>query len=266
VTWVRLDDGWGDDPNMVAAGPIALALAVWATCWSSRHLTDGRVPVGALAGCPWVSKRAALDRACEKLESAGFWTRIADAYELTDPFAFLEKADVVRDRREQAAERKRRQRDRDRDRVTPMSRVTGNTRHATPDPTRENGVSTETPVLSERARSAALAVPGSPPLDDALHCPFCDRVFDEDDYRGRADHIRTHRDALALPPTFTHQHPVFPLNDIHWRPCDGCGADDVDVLHDDGDLVCTACLLTDGKLPIAGLGLWDDDANEWRPA
>lgn len=105
MSWVRLSDDFASRPALVAQGPIAFSVAVWALCESSSHLTDGKVSLGMLRGCPWVSKRSALDRACEALEGAGFWKRTADGYRIVKPTDYLQKATVVREKRRQAAAR-----------------------------------------------------------------------------------------------------------------------------------------------------------------
>ncbi len=53
MSWVRFDDAMGDHPKFLAMGPLAplaLALQVRACLYVARHLTDGYVPAGALAG------------------------------------------------------------------------------------------------------------------------------------------------------------------------------------------------------------------------
>jgi hypothetical protein len=44
MTWVRIDDSFAQNPKVVSAGPLAMALQVAALCYCNRNLTDGFVP------------------------------------------------------------------------------------------------------------------------------------------------------------------------------------------------------------------------------
>jgi len=44
MTWVRIDDSFAQNPKVVGAGPLAMALQVAALCYCNRNLTDGFVP------------------------------------------------------------------------------------------------------------------------------------------------------------------------------------------------------------------------------
>lgn len=50
MTWVKLDDGFADHPKVVRAGPMAAMLYIRGLCYCARHLTDGFIPEGAVAG------------------------------------------------------------------------------------------------------------------------------------------------------------------------------------------------------------------------
>ena len=51
MSWLRIDDTFYDHPKIVAAGPLAVALHVFAMTYASRHGTDGFVPASML---PWL--------------------------------------------------------------------------------------------------------------------------------------------------------------------------------------------------------------------
>ena len=51
MSWLRIDDTFYDHPKIVAAGPLAVALHVFAMTYASRHATDGFVPAAML---PWL--------------------------------------------------------------------------------------------------------------------------------------------------------------------------------------------------------------------
>jgi hypothetical protein len=171
MSWIRLDDGFADRPELIEAGALALALAVWAISYSARHLTDGRIAFGALNGCPWVSKRSALVRACERLEVAGFWTRSATGFDIFDPFQYLQTAETVLRKRAEAAERQRRWRENKRSGRRVTHRVTTDRRNALPDPDPE-GV---------RGSDAAQGVVASPCAEcgtgAGLHAVDCSKAI-----------------------------------------------------------------------------------------
>lgn len=48
MTWVTLDDSFGDHPKVVAAGAHAAILQVRALCYACRHLTDGLIPAAVV--------------------------------------------------------------------------------------------------------------------------------------------------------------------------------------------------------------------------
>jgi hypothetical protein len=158
LSWVRLDDGFADHPKVLSIGKTALAVHVWAICYCARHLTDGFVSLGALSGCPWVSKRSALESALGRLEGAGLWKRQGNGFEINDYLDFNPTAAKVKAKRAAAAERQARWRDnqekrlrRDSNGVTPLPR------NAHPDPALKAG--------------EADAPSGAPlPLDDCMRC------------------------------------------------------------------------------------------------
>ncbi len=44
MSWVKLDDGFGDHPKIARVGPIGASLQVQALCYANKNLTDGFVP------------------------------------------------------------------------------------------------------------------------------------------------------------------------------------------------------------------------------
>jgi hypothetical protein len=172
VSWVRLDDGYADRPDLVAAGPVAFAVATWAICWSARHLTDGEIPRSSLIGCTFVANRSQLSRVTRRLEVAGFWTRTDDGYQIVEPRQYLQDPDVVREKRAANARRQAEWRKRQRGLSHVTSRVTGATRNAPPDPDPE-GVRGETPPVG---------------VVSPLLCDYCD--IDTARYAHSADCVR----------------------------------------------------------------------------
>jgi hypothetical protein len=159
MSWVRLDDGFADHPKVISIGKTALALHVWAICYSARHLTDGRIDLGVPSGCPWVSKRSALEGALGRLVGAGLWKPVDGGFEINDYLDYNPSAAKVREKRATAAERQRRWRDNQEKRLRRSSNgVTPSPRNAHPDPAPKAGEKDAAPW------GASL------PLDDCMRC------------------------------------------------------------------------------------------------
>ena len=50
MVWARFDDGWIDEPVIMALSANAFRAYLSGLCYSARYLTDGRVPAIALRG------------------------------------------------------------------------------------------------------------------------------------------------------------------------------------------------------------------------
>lgn len=114
MTWVKLDDQFGDHPKVAAAGPLAGWLHVRALCYCSRHLTDGFVPRDILRtlwdwGFEGVSQVASgsSEGLAEKLTSVGMWMKVDGGFQIHDYLEYNPSAADVRAKRE--AERKKKE-------------------------------------------------------------------------------------------------------------------------------------------------------------
>lgn len=67
VTWVRLDDRFGDHPKIFRLSDKAFRAHVLGLCYCAKHQTDGYVPTGFAA-----------DRATAELVAAGIWEPVLD--------------------------------------------------------------------------------------------------------------------------------------------------------------------------------------------
>jgi hypothetical protein len=164
LSWIRLDDAFGDHPKVVSVGKTALAVHLWGLCYCSRQLTDGFVPLGVLSGCPWVSKRSALQGALRRLEGAGLWKAEDGGYRIHDYLEYNPDAASVREKRRRNAERQARHRERQKhsrnDRRNAL-RAKDVTHPPTPPPKGgENGA----------APLGRAPVPADLPLDDCMKC------------------------------------------------------------------------------------------------
>lgn len=102
MTWCKLDDSFWDHPKVIAlydGEHAADAIALWTRCasWSSKHLTEGRIPRGFVRQLPHAVGAAELVR-------VGLWSETADGYQFN---GWLErnpsKAAVEGDRARNAA-------------------------------------------------------------------------------------------------------------------------------------------------------------------
>jgi hypothetical protein len=76
VSWVKVDDGASHHPKLVAAGPIACWLWVCGLCYCNRYLTDGLIPLSAVATLGNVPN---VKRHATQLCDAGLW-RLKDEH------------------------------------------------------------------------------------------------------------------------------------------------------------------------------------------
>jgi hypothetical protein len=116
-TWVRFYHRLRDHPKAAKAGPAAMWLFQCSVAWSDEHGTDGWVPAEALdglaAGLGNGKARAAAQRLVEARlhpEGCGLWEPDDGGWWIHDFTDWQPPAQVVRDRKLAARDRKRRQR------------------------------------------------------------------------------------------------------------------------------------------------------------
>jgi len=73
MAWAKLDDGYATHPKVIQAGVRGLALDVAGMAYAARHLTDGFIADGVLAGLYPPIKQAR--RVAERLVEVGRWQR-----------------------------------------------------------------------------------------------------------------------------------------------------------------------------------------------
>jgi hypothetical protein len=103
MTWVKLDDGFYDNPKVEAAGLAAAGLYAKSLAYCGRHLTDGYVP--------WTFVRA--KGAAAKLVKVGLWTENGSGWVIDDYTEFNFTRDKVLEKRKTDAARKRKQEEED---------------------------------------------------------------------------------------------------------------------------------------------------------
>jgi hypothetical protein len=96
VTWVKLDDGFYDNPKIEAAGLAAAGLYAKSLAYCGRHLTDGFVPKTFV-------KAHGTRAAATRLEHVGLWKQDGDGWYIEFNFT----REYVLDRRAKDLARKR---------------------------------------------------------------------------------------------------------------------------------------------------------------
>jgi hypothetical protein len=90
MSWLKLSDGYPDDPKVAAAGPLAAMLDVCGMGYAARYLTDGSVPAGAVAkliNLDGISDRdgpVTADRLADRLVEVGRWERAPGGFQIHD--------------------------------------------------------------------------------------------------------------------------------------------------------------------------------------
>lgn len=117
MPWVKLTDDWYDDPDIVAAGPLGLAMWVVGLSWCARNLTDGHIPSSQirklldLQDITVGSENVRADDIAAQLVELGRWTRtptgyVVENYHRYQPTREKVLADRERDRERKASSRR----------------------------------------------------------------------------------------------------------------------------------------------------------------
>ncbi len=139
--WSKLYDDLATHPRFVAVGGDAAWLYICGQCYSSGHLTDGRIPKAML---PRLSDRRHPDRLAARLVEVGLWEDAGDHYQQHD-YTEMQTTKAEREaERDDARERQRRSR---------------TTRNGHKDVTRDKAVTHKdvTPDVTAESRVCSLA-------------------------------------------------------------------------------------------------------------
>ena len=101
MTWVKLDDGFGDHPKIERLSSDAFRAFVLGLCYCSRQLTDGHIPqrsIGRIAG----------RKVTSELLTAGLWEPNGDGICVRSYLEYQPSAEGIRAKRAAEVERKRR--------------------------------------------------------------------------------------------------------------------------------------------------------------
>lgn len=118
MTWLKLDDGWADRPELLRLSRGHRLLWLEGMTYCARHLTDGRIVRGALRR---LSDEPDVEVAAAALVVAGLWLEDEDGFEVVGYLVPSHQGGhgqssraEVEDRREVDAARQRTKRDRER--------------------------------------------------------------------------------------------------------------------------------------------------------
>lgn len=101
MTWIKVDDSFGDHPKVMALGRDRLAgIGTWVACacYCARHLTDGFVPSAA-------ADAIGNPRALRRLVDVGLLDEVPGGYQLHDWLNYNPPRDKVLAERKAARER-----------------------------------------------------------------------------------------------------------------------------------------------------------------
>jgi hypothetical protein len=110
VTWARLDDGFYDNPKVLAAwkrSPGAVGLHARALSYCAKHEIDGNLTPAALEA---LAGDFAYMEAVEILVELGLWHENGDGYMIHDFLDYNPSRSEITDRRKADRERKRAER------------------------------------------------------------------------------------------------------------------------------------------------------------
>ena len=105
MAFVRLDDGWLENPKLAQAGSLAAHLYAAGITYANRHLTDGYIPSGILNrlvdydGVKWNGKAVTNRLLAERLVAEGLWIERADGWTIHDYLEFQPTREYVEAKR-----------------------------------------------------------------------------------------------------------------------------------------------------------------------
>jgi hypothetical protein len=102
MPWVRIDDGFDDDPDIDNMSPAAIALFFCSITWSSRNLTDGFVPERRASKLPGYGE-AEVAELCAGEKP--WWRRVEGGFQVRSYLNFNPSREEVEKKRAETAER-----------------------------------------------------------------------------------------------------------------------------------------------------------------
>lgn len=113
MPWVKLDDDWYDDPDLIAAGPAAMLLWPLLISWSARNLQDGKIPAGQIRRLvDWTALGVDPEQAVAPLVINGRLQEIAGGYLIVNYLKYQPSRERVLADRDAAKARAQKSRER----------------------------------------------------------------------------------------------------------------------------------------------------------
>ena len=99
MTWVKLEDTFFTHPKAAGLSPTAATIYLRAICYSSAHLTDGKVPVAVIASWGYARWRHSLDT----LSTCSLVTMSRECIEIHDYLDYQRSSEEARKLKEKRA-------------------------------------------------------------------------------------------------------------------------------------------------------------------
>lgn len=110
MAWVKLTDGFPEDPRIEALSDKAFRLHVTALCYCARNLTDGRVTPKALTLSSIVAGTRNATAAANELVLNGLWEPNGTGHVIPKYLEYNPSAQDVKEERRKARDRMRNKR------------------------------------------------------------------------------------------------------------------------------------------------------------
>lgn len=132
MPWAKLDDQFGFNPKVIAAGKDGKLAYVMALTYSASQLTDGFIQDAALPMIAVMAETEDMQTTAARLVKVGLWERVEGGYVIHDYLDYNPSAEETKTKREAAARRQAEWRAKHRDK--------GNGRYASESNAVSNGV------------------------------------------------------------------------------------------------------------------------------
>lgn len=113
MTWVKLTDGFPEDPRIEHLSDRAFRFHVTALCYCARNLTDGYLTPKAATLTALVAGYKKPDVLVDELVTAGLWTKNGEGWWIPKFLDYNQSAEEVREARAKARQRMRDKRNQD---------------------------------------------------------------------------------------------------------------------------------------------------------
>jgi 5-methylcytosine-specific restriction endonuclease McrA len=118
MSWLRIDDGFAENPKIADLADRTFRLHVVALCYCARNLTDGRITKRGLKIVSAIIGAARVGPNVAQLEDAGLWLPTDDGWKIKDFLEYNPTAEKVKMERVQARQRMAKHRSKERGNVT----------------------------------------------------------------------------------------------------------------------------------------------------